>query len=61
LIEIHPGIDAIGIARLEQAGASHGMGAEAIGNFEQGGGPLAHIGARVVVAGVEQFRALHRG
>ena len=61
LVNIEPAIHTIGVAGPQQAVGRHGMGAETVGNFKQGTGALAHIGARIVVTGVEQFRALGRG
>jgi hypothetical protein len=47
-----PGVDRIGIARFQQAAPGDGVGRRPIGDLEQCGAPLAHIRARVVVAGL---------
>jgi hypothetical protein len=58
LIVIEPGVDGVGVAAAEQAGAGDGMGGGAVGDLEQRGGALADVGLGVVIPVVEQFVAL---
>jgi hypothetical protein len=58
LVEAEPGVEGVGVARAEQAGACDGVGGEAVGHLEQSGTAFADIGAGVVVAVVSQQRAL---
>jgi len=53
-----PGVDGIGIARLQQAVAGHRMRRRSGGDLQQRRTALAHIRARVVVACLLQFPPL---
>src|SRR5262245_16085567 len=57
LVAVEPGVDGVGVAGAEQAVARDGMRGEAGGDFDQGGTPLADVGAWVVVAVVDEFIA----
>jgi hypothetical protein len=50
LVVADPCIHGIGIAWLEEPGPGHAMGGLTVGDLQDGGGPLADIGARVMVA-----------
>ena len=58
---LEPGGDGIPGAGLEQAVAGHVLDGPAVGDLEQGGGLLPHVGRAVVVAGAGQGAALPRG
>lgn len=55
---IQPGVERVGIARLQQALARDGMGGHSVGDLQYGCAPLAHIRSRVVVARLFQFASL---
>jgi hypothetical protein len=57
-IVVQPGIESIGVAGAQQTGAGDGMGGAAVGHLEQSGAAFAYVGAGVVVAVVDQERAL---
>ena len=49
-VPIQPIIDGIRITRFQQAVARDRVGRVAIGNFQQGGTALAHLGTGIVIA-----------
>src|SRR5262245_38316129 len=48
LVPVEPGVDGIGVARLEQAVLGHPVWRVARGDLEEGGAPLADVGAGIV-------------
>jgi hypothetical protein len=57
-IAIQPGVERVGVARLQQAVTGDGMRARPIGDLQYGGAALAHIRLRVVVADVLELASL---
>jgi hypothetical protein len=50
LVAVQPGIEGIRVARLQEPGSGQAMGGLPLGDRQEGGAPLADVGARVVVA-----------
>jgi hypothetical protein len=57
-IAIQPGVERVGIAWFQEALAGDGMRGRPVCDLQRGGAALAHIGARVVVAGLFQVASL---
>src|SRR5262245_51699426 len=57
-VMVEPGVDGVGVAGAEQAGAGHGIRGGAVRDLEQGGTALPDIGLGVVVAVGKQGGAL---
>jgi len=57
-IVIQPAVERIGIARLQQAVAGDSVGRLSIGDFQYRGTALAYIRSWIVIAIVQQIRAL---
>jgi hypothetical protein len=56
--DVKPGVDGVGVARAEDAGARDGMGGGAVSDLEQGGGAFTDEGLGMVVAVLEQLLPL---
>src|SRR5438876_12405062 len=55
---VKPGVDGVGVARPEDAGACDGVGGSAVGDLQQGGGAFTDVGLGMVVAVFEQLLPL---
>jgi hypothetical protein len=55
---VQPGVDGVGVAWAEDAGASDGVGGGAVGDLEQGGSAFTDEGLGVVVTVFEQLLPL---
>jgi hypothetical protein len=55
---VQPGVDGVGMAWPEEAGAGDGVGGGAVGDLEQSGGPFTDKGLGMVMAVVEQVLPL---
>src|SRR5262245_47291305 len=57
-VVVQPAVDCIRVARLQQAVTGDSVGREPIGDFQYRGTALANIGSWIVIAIVQQIRAL---